>query len=79
MSNKSEAHARAYLIGYMSTRCRVTSQHKLPSREELLDHTVMADYFGHDVMAAALDALLASGAFRVYSEHYISDREVDVL
>lgn len=65
------------LKGFMSSRCNVSSQHKLPSREEVLG-TVWASYFDAADVSARIDAALADGSFIAYGP-YISDRRIDVL
>ena len=72
--------ARAAILGYLEGRCDVSSQHKLPSREELYG-SVTASLFEPAVFADALSALIREGKVREYGYNgvYLSDREIDVL
>lgn len=65
------------IMSFMSTRCDVSSQHKLPCEEDILE-TVFAEYIGKDRVRAALRELIESGAIRQYGP-YLSDRAIDVM
>lgn len=70
--------ARNGLRAYMTTRCAVSSQHKLPGREELLT-TVTGSFLGREMNEKALNELIAEGKVIVYGNCYYSDHEIDVL
>jgi len=66
------------ILAYMSTRCQVSSQHKLPTKEEL--HNVVTLSFFHD------KEVIDNAIFRLVSEKklidydgYLSDHAIDVL
>jgi hypothetical protein len=65
------------LRGFMSARCDVSSQHKLPTREEILA-TQWALLFPQGHVKAHIEDLLRSGDLRRYGP-YISDRDIEVL
>lgn len=65
------------ILAYMSTRCDVSSQHKLPGKEELL-HSVTLSLFTQDKIIQAIDELIGAGKIFVYGP-YISDHAIDVL
>ena len=65
------------LIGYMSTRCAVSAQHKLPTLDEL-QKSVTGSVFGDVMVKAALGELLAAGKIIQYGPYY-SDREIEYL
>lgn len=69
---------RSAIIGYLSTRCDVTSQHKLPGREEIRA-TIFAGLLGRDEVLAELDRMISEGRLILYGGCYISDRTIDVL
>lgn len=62
---------------FLSTRCDVSSQHKLPTEEDLLN-THMAKIYGKEAILKALNQMLEDGEARSYGP-YISDRQIDVL
>lgn len=64
--------------GYMSTRCDVRSQHKLPCVSELHESVILSFFFTKTDIDNAVDRMLADGRLRVYGP-YISDRKIDVL
>lgn len=68
---------RGFILAYMETRCSVSSQHKLPGREEILDCTFV-QFTGLVVAELVLDTMIADGTLRKYGP-YLSDREIDVL
>lgn len=74
---ENRALLRTCVRDFMSTRCNVSSQHKLPSREEILSAPCFSA-FGATALAQALDGLIDDGTFHVYGP-YISDHEIDVL
>ena len=65
------------LLGFMETRCDVSSQHKLPTLTEILS-TVTAKTIGTDRVARIIDVLLAEGKLIRYGPYY-SDHPIDVL
>jgi hypothetical protein len=66
------------IMAYMSTRCNVTSQHKLPSREELYNTVTIGLLFGRHQIDAAVDDLVSNKKLINY-DGYISDRSINVL
>ena len=72
-----QAVAMRALLSYMSERCKVRSQHKLPDRHELVN-TVTARLVGVEWMEWAIDRALENGTIREYGP-YLSDREINVL
>lgn len=68
---------RAAVGGYLSTRCDVSSQHKLPTEEEILA-TAFASVLGPGRVRLALDQMERHGLIFRYGP-YISDRRIDVL
>lgn len=75
--NISDATARASILSFMSSRCDVSSQHKLPSLEDILD-TFMAEYIGFGRTEDMVKDMLADGTLIAYGP-YISDHEIDVM
>lgn len=65
------------LRAFLSTRCDVSSQHKLPTEEDILS-THMVKIFGKEAIQKALNQMLEDGETRLYGP-YISDRQIDVL
>lgn len=65
------------ILAFMSSRCDVSSQHKLPGIEDILD-THMAKFIGPDRTRKLIEAMLADGRLIAYGP-YISDREIDVM
>lgn len=72
-----DTSARKAILGFMSTRCDVISQHKLPTIEEI-KVTTTAGIIGVDRTIEVIDALVQDGTLIAYGP-YISDREIDVL
>lgn len=70
-------YARSAILGFMHTRCAVSSQHKLPTESELIA-TEFAEILGAQVVAHVLRQLLNEGALRAYGP-YLSDREIEAL
>lgn len=69
--------ARDAVMAYMSSRCDVSSQHKLPTESELLA-TQMARFIGEGRMRLAIQQLLRAGKLIDY-DGCLSDRKIDVL
>lgn len=69
--------ARRAIFAFLSTRCDVSSQHKLPTEDELLNTTV-AEFIGRGRMKAMLDGMVRNGSVLRYGP-YLSDHEIDVL
>lgn len=74
---------KSCILGYMSTRCLVSSQHKLPTLEEF--HSTQAcglllklGLFDKDDVDKAFDELLEDKKLIMYGP-YISDHTIDVL
>lgn len=75
--NLTDEQSESGLLGFMSTRCDVSSQHKLPSVEEILG-TWTAEIIGAERTRKLIDAMLKDGRLIAYGP-YISDHEIDVL
>lgn len=75
--NIGDEQARTFLLSFMSARCDVRSQHKLPSREEL-SSTVMAELVGSDRIDRLVDEMIRDGTIIDY-DGYLSDHQIDVL
>ena len=75
--NLTDAQAEAGLLSFMSARCDVSSQHKLPGVEEILA-TVSAEMIGVERTRKLINAMLKDGRLIAYGP-YISDHEIDVL
>lgn len=73
----SDEGVKRAILSFMSTRCAVSSQHKLPCEEDIMN-TVMADFVGRERLRIGLHELIASGAIRQYGP-YLSDRAIDVM
>lgn len=71
-----EGFAKA-LPHFMNARCSVSSQHKLPSREEIAE-TAFASMFDKQDVQSVIDEFVAEGKLFVYGP-YLSDRKIDVL
>lgn len=69
--------ARIGLRGFMSTRCDVSSQHKLPTESEILG-TFTAEFCGVEACRAVIREHLNDGTWHQYGP-YLSDREIEVL
>lgn len=65
------------LVSFMETRCDVSSQHKLPTLDEILS-TATARIIGVERTRNLLDELVSSGVLIQYGPHY-SDHDVEVL
>lgn len=66
------------ILAYMSTRCDVTSQHKLPTREEFYSTVILGDLFRRSVLDSSIDDLISEKKIHVYGP-YMSDHAIDVL
>lgn len=75
--NISEEQARGYILSFMSARCDVRSQHKLPSVDEIKG-TVMAEIIGADRATQMVQSMIDDGTLIDY-DGYISDHPIDVL
>lgn len=73
----NQGNVRSAVLGFMEARCDVTSQHKLPSLDEILS-TQFAAFLGEGRVRLAVQQLLKAGELRDY-DGYLSDREIDVL
>lgn len=61
----------------MEARCDVSSQHKLPTKDEILG-TLTAQALGVRSVEVAIDSMLADGRLIQYGPH-LSDRAIEVL
>lgn len=68
---------RGFVMSFVEARCAVSSQHKLPSDDEILN-SEMARFLGRDVVQLAVTQLIHSGRLLRYGP-YLSDHEIDVL
>lgn len=75
--NMSDGTAEAGLLCFMSARCDVSSQHKLPTINEVLE-THTADMIGVERAKKIIEEMLADGRLIAYGP-YISDRKHEVL
>lgn len=66
------------LLAYMGTRCDVSSQHKLPGREELYETVCLGFLWDRETIDRGVDKLLAEGRLFAYGP-YLSDHEINVL
>lgn len=66
------------ILAYMNARCEVSSQHKLPCREELHGTVMLGGLFKKKDIDEALDDLISSGKIVSYGG-YLSDHVIDVL
>jgi hypothetical protein len=73
----TDQQALGAILAFMGARCRVSSHHKLPDRQEILS-TVVADFVGRDRISHLLDRMLSTGVLVAYGP-YISDHEIDTL
>ncbi|MFC5584488.1 hypothetical protein ACFPOD_05150 [Nitratireductor kimnyeongensis] len=73
----SDEGAKKGILGYLSTRCDVSSQHKLPTVEDILS-TWTAETIGRVRTSSLVDELLQEGRLISYGP-YISDHPIDVL
>lgn len=67
----------AAVMGFMSTRCDVSSQHKLPTMDEI-QSTILNEFFEDGLFVREVERLISTGILRMYGP-YISDREIDVM
>ncbi len=65
------------VASFMEARCDVSSQHKLPTRDEILG-TATAQALGARSVDVAIDAMLEDGRLIQYGPH-ISDHAIEVL
>jgi transcriptional regulator with XRE-family HTH domain len=73
----TDARIDQALAGFMGARCRVSSQHKLPVRGEILQ-TSWARFFTAEEVEARIDAAVREGRLIEYGP-YLSDRPNEVL
>lgn len=73
----TDDNVRTFVLSYMSARCDVRSQHKLPGRDEL-SSTVMAEVVGTSRLTRIVDEMIQDGTLIDY-DGYISDHPIDVL
>lgn len=66
------------VLAYMGARCRVSSQHKLPGREELHETVTLGLLFSRKDIDDAIDFLLKEKKLVQYGP-YLSDHVIDVL
>jgi hypothetical protein len=66
------------IMAYMGARCDVSSQHKLPGREELYSTVTIGFLFTKHQIDSAVDDLVAEKRLLTYGP-YISDHVIDVL
>lgn len=74
---------RKSLDGFMKSRCQVSSQHKLPGIEELLDTITvhhLKDFYGitDDNVREVVEMNIANGLWFRYGP-YLSDHPIDVM
>jgi hypothetical protein len=68
-----------FLLSYMSSRCDVSSQHKLPTYSELrLVLDKYSDFLDVNKLRPTLDQMVVKGKLFKYGPYY-SDHEIDVL
>lgn len=70
-------HLNAALFGFLSTRCDVSSQHKLPTLDEIKS-TAWAAYFTPEAIDVAVRGAILAGQIFEYGP-YLSDREIEVM
>lgn len=75
--NLTDKQAEDGLLSFMSARCDVSSQHKLPTLNEILG-TLTAEMIGLERTKILVSAMLEDGRLIAYGP-YLSDRENDVL
>lgn len=68
---------RQGVLSFMSTRCAVSSQHKLPTESEILG-TQFAAFIGKGRVKLAIAQLVSRGRLIEYGP-YLSDRKIEVL
>lgn len=69
---------RRLLLGYLKARCTVSSQHKLPGEQEILD-CAWASFFDREELKKTLRDLTDEGVIFCYGGCYYSDHEIDVM
>lgn len=65
------------IVSFMETRCAVSSQHKLPTMDEILS-SVTAKVIGLDRTKSLVLELVSLGVLIQYGPHF-SDHDVEVL
>lgn len=65
------------IVSFMETRCAVSSQHKLPTMDEILS-TATARIIGVERTRGLVEELVNIGVLIQYGPHY-SDHDVEVL
>lgn len=70
--------AERAILAYMSTRCDVSSQHKLPVLEELYDTVTIGLLFSRETIDRTMVDLIARGKVFQYGP-YLSDHVIDVM
>lgn len=78
MALKDLVNIDTAILSYMSSRCMVSSQHKLPSKNEFYYTVTIGELFSQAEIDQAIDSLIAAGKIIEYGP-YISDREINVL
>lgn len=68
---------RAAIVSFMETRCAVSSQHKLPTMDEILS-TATAGLIGRERTRELIAEMIDSGVLLEYGPH-ISDHDIEVL
>lgn len=66
------------ILSYMSTRCQVSSQHKLPGKQELYETVTIGFLFDRKTIDAGIEGLLSEGKLFAYGP-YLSDHAIDVM
>lgn len=66
------------ILAYMSARCDVSSQHKLPGKEELYYTVTIGSLFKKQDIDKAVEELLEEKKLVIYGP-YLSDHVIDVL
>jgi hypothetical protein len=69
--------AKRALLRFMGSRCNVSSQHKLPTLDEILS-TVTAEFIGVNRVKRMVSAMLLDSRLIAYGP-YLSDHEIDAL
>lgn len=67
----------AAVVSFMEARCAVSSQHKLPTMDEILS-TATARIIGVERTRGLVEELVSIGVLIQYGPHY-SDHDVEVL
>lgn len=66
------------ILSFMSTRCDVSSQHKLPTKDEITNSATFKMLFSDELVDRCIDELIDDNELIVYG-CYISDRTIEVL